>query len=61
MIALTTSVSISEMMASFSRWLVIILLTQFYRTPAGVGFGFVDSESRTQKPQNITSRNMFGK
>lgn len=52
---------LTEMTASFSRWLVIILLTQFYRRPAGVWFGSVDSESRTQRPQNIPSRNKFGK
>lgn len=52
---------LTKMMKSFSRWLVIILLTQFFRRPAGVGFGHVDSESRTQKPRNITSRKAFGK
>lgn len=52
---------LTAMEASFSRWLLIILLTQSYRRPAGVGFGLVYSGSRTQKPQNITSRNKFGK
>lgn len=50
---------LTEIEASFSRWLLIILLT--HRRPAGVGFGLVYSGSRTQKPQNITSRNKFGK
>lgn len=49
------------MEASFSRWLVIMLLTQFYRGPAGVGLGLVYSGSKTPKPQNITSRNTFGR
>lgn len=52
---------LTEMEASFSRWLLIILLTQSCRRPAGVGFGLVYSGSRTQKPKNITSRNKFGK